>query len=46
MELFEIKSKNKILIILHKIILVTGILALFYLLINLIEKYLNKRKTL
>ena len=44
MEIFEIKSKNKILIILHKIILVTGLLALFYLLIQWIDEYLKKRK--
>jgi len=37
MELFEIQTKNRALKTLHKILLATGIVALFLLLLKLIE---------
>lgn len=45
METFEINTKNKVLRILHKILLVTGIITLLYLIIQLIDKYLKRGKT-
>jgi len=37
MELFEIQTENRALKTLHKILLATGIMALFYLLLQLLE---------
>jgi hypothetical protein len=41
MELFEIKTKNVALRTLHKILLATGIVTLFYLLLKLLEGNFN-----
>jgi len=44
MELFEIQTKNRVQRVLHKIVLATGIVAIIYLLIQLIEGYFNNKK--
>jgi len=43
MELFEIQTKNRALRMLHKILLATGILVMFYLVMKLIEGNLNSK---
>jgi hypothetical protein len=43
MELFELKTKNRALKTLHHILLATGIVALFYLLLQLLEGKINNR---
>ena len=45
METIEANTKNKVLGILYKILVVTGIIALLYLAIQLADKYLNNKKT-
>ena len=45
MELFEIATKNKALRMLHKILLISGVLTLVYLLIKAYEEYVNQKKT-
>jgi len=44
MEVFEINTKNKALRMLHKILLVTGIITLLYLVIQLFDEYLKSKK--
>jgi len=44
MELFEIQTKNRALKTLHKILLATGIVALFLLLLKLIEEIDKSKK--
>jgi len=44
MNFFELKSENKVLIIIHKILLVTGILALLYIGSQLIDNFLENRR--
>lgn len=43
MELFELKSEDRILKVFHKILLITGILTIIYLLKKLFEKYFDKK---
>jgi len=45
MEFLKIVTKNKILTILHKILLITGTLTLLYLFIQLVEEYLKSKNT-
>jgi len=44
MELFELQTKNPAMRTLHKILLATGIMALLYLLLQLLEGDMNNKK--